>query len=626
MQKTIRTKIRHYLAFNMSKLKIVKGNTFDTVVEIRAYKYNGEEITDFDLNNCTNLIINSKVSKEFYRVQDFQIIDANHIDIHWDGKKTKNGDYSLEVTGKYNGDDWRFYDKAAIFTIVNTNAEANIPKNSIIREHCYKVTKQSLYITGPKGEKGDKGDKGDVGPQGPKGDKGDKGDQGIQGEKGDKGDKGDPFVYTDFTPEQLAALKGDTGETGPQGETGQQGPQGEQGPTGEGFSIYRTYSSTALMEADADNVPEGKFVLITSNVEDPDNAKMYVKGASTFSFVTDMSGAQGIQGPQGPKGDPMETIYGNNNLRDWASEFIFAESTGQKVCLIPQAFTYNWTINSTNYNGSLQAGDVVAITEDNGSYTISVLYNMIGTNGQDGSDGSDGQDGVSPTIAVTSITGGHTISITDVNGTNSFNVMDGINGTDGTDGTNGNDGNDGITPTVTVTSISNGHNVAFSYGSGDSRNVNFNVMDGNAANQLQADWNQSDNTQADFIKNKPSEVTETTVANWGFTKNTGTSTFSGSYNDLTNKPSIPAAQIQADWNQTDNTALDYIKNKPNISGGGSSLSNETAAQGGTTLSAVTTGEKYTWNNKASIWSGTQAQYTALSPNYDSNTVYIITAS
>ena len=116
--------------------------------------------------------------------------------------------------------------------------------------------------------------------------------------------------------------------------------------------------------------------------------------------------------------------------------------------------------------------------------------------------------------------------------------MDGINGTDGTDGTNGNDGNDGITPTVTVTSISNGHNVAFSYGSGDSRNVNFNVMDGNAANQLQADWNQSDNTQADFIKNKPSEVTETTVANWGFTKNTGTSTFSGSYNDLTDKPSL----------------------------------------------------------------------------------------
>ena len=39
---------------------------------------------------------------------------------------------------------------------------------------------------------------------------------------------------------------------------------------------------------------------------------------------------------------------------------------------------------------------------------------------------------------------------------------------------------------------------------------------------------------------------------------------SGSYDDLTNKPSIPAAQIQSDWNQSDNTAVDYIKNKPTI--------------------------------------------------------------
>jgi len=78
----------------------------------------------------------------------------------------------------------------------------------------------------------------------------------------------------------------------------------------------------------------------------------------------------------------METIYGNNNLRDWASDFIFAENTGQKTCLIPQAFSYNWTINSVNYSGSLQAGDVVAITENNGSYTISVLYNMIGSDGK----------------------------------------------------------------------------------------------------------------------------------------------------------------------------------------------------------------------------------------------------
>lgn len=35
----------------------------------------------------------------------------------------------------------------------------------------------------------------------------------LKMQKGDKGDKGDPFTYDDFTPEQLAALKGKNGTT-----------------------------------------------------------------------------------------------------------------------------------------------------------------------------------------------------------------------------------------------------------------------------------------------------------------------------------------------------------------------------------------------------------------------------
>jgi hypothetical protein len=49
--------------------------------------------------------------------------------------------------------------------------------------------------------------------------------------------------------------------------------------------------------------------------------------------------------------------------------------------------------------------------------------------------------------------------------------------------------------------------------------------------QVQSDWSQSNNTEVDFIKNKPT---------------------------------IPAAQIQSDWNQSNNAALDFIKNKPTI--------------------------------------------------------------
>lgn len=43
---------------------------------------------------------------------------------------------------------------------------------------------------------------------------------GTKGDTGDPGEKGDPFTYDDFTPEQLAALKGDKGDTGATGQDG----------------------------------------------------------------------------------------------------------------------------------------------------------------------------------------------------------------------------------------------------------------------------------------------------------------------------------------------------------------------------------------------------------------------
>ena len=84
---------------------------------------------------------------------------------------------------------------------------------------------------------------------------------------------------------------------------GARGPIGPTGPQGEGFSIFKTYTSIAAMNADATRVPTGKFVLITSDPEDPDNAKLFVKNSEgTFTYETDMSGAQGLVGPTGGTG------------------------------------------------------------------------------------------------------------------------------------------------------------------------------------------------------------------------------------------------------------------------------------------------------------------------------------
>lgn len=142
-----------------------------------------------------------------------------------------------------------------------------------------------VNIKGPKGDKGDQGERGLQGEQGIQGIQGPKGDTGPQGAEGDKGDKGD---------------------TGPQGPQGIQGIQGVQGERGEGFSISKVYASVAAMNADYGNsaVPLNGFVLIeTGNVQDADNAKLYVKREGGFAFLTDLSGAQGIQGPRGIQGE-----------------------------------------------------------------------------------------------------------------------------------------------------------------------------------------------------------------------------------------------------------------------------------------------------------------------------------
>lgn len=69
------------------------------------------------------------------------------------------------------------------------------------------------------------------------------------------------------------------------------------------------------------------------------------------------------------------------------------------------------------------------------------------------------------------------------------------------------------------------------------------------AAQVQSDWSQSDNTQVDYIKNKPNLSTVATT---------------GDYADLSNKPTIPAAPVQSNWNESDSSSLAYIQNKPNL--------------------------------------------------------------
>lgn len=81
-----------------------------------------------------------------------------------------------------------------------------------------------------------------------------------------------------------------------------EGPQGPQGVQGEAFTIKKTYSSIAEMNADFNNMQVGDYVMIANSVETEDNAKLYTRGEEAWIFITDFSGATGIQGEQGPQG------------------------------------------------------------------------------------------------------------------------------------------------------------------------------------------------------------------------------------------------------------------------------------------------------------------------------------
>ena len=188
---------------------------------------------------------------------------------------------------------------------------------------------------GPKGDKGEQGPRGYTGAQGvpgqagPKGEQGPQGIQGIQGPIGPKGDKGDPFVYSDFTAEQLEGLrgpqgiqgiqgpKGDTGAIGPQGpqgiqglkgDTGERGPIGPQGIQG----IKGDTGATGPRGPQGEVGPKGDQGIQGIQGPKGDTGPQGPKGATgatgaafTYDMFTQeqLEGLRGPQGIQGPKGD-----------------------------------------------------------------------------------------------------------------------------------------------------------------------------------------------------------------------------------------------------------------------------------------------------------------------------------
>lgn len=159
--------------------------------------------------------------------------------------------------------------------------------------------------------------------------------------------------------------------------------KGDKGDPGKDFEIRKTFSSIAQMQAydpetdpSTKKVRENDFVMIdTGSVQDADTGKLFCYEPSTqdvWRYIGDLSGSQGIKGETG---------------------------TGIANITLNQDYTLTITMDDGNY------------------YTTASIR------------GAQGPAGVSPTVAVSTVTGGHQVDVTDAQGVHTFVVLDGADGT-----------------------------------------------------------------------------------------------------------------------------------------------------------------------------------------------------
>ena len=365
------------------------------------------------------------------------------------------------------------------------------------------------------GLKGEKGDKGDTGLQGPQGIQGEQGPQGIQGEQGPKGDKGDPFIYSDFTPEQLEGLRGPQGIQGEQGIQGPQGLQGEQGiqgpkgdpgergPKGEnGLTTQVRVNGTTYTQVgglitlpdypagvgESSHTHNNKDILDTITV---DNVHAHANKSVIDAITNDMT-------TKWNKSIPFENSY-VDNCNSWLTNGYTKTSTST-------------TNHPSVCTGVDRWGVLFYISENTANRTGTQMYFPI--------------DG---TYA------GRIFTRRMLNGNpGDWNLVSTFNG----------DYNS-LTNKPTIPTVTNDltNELKANYDTAYTHSQSAHAPT-NAEANVQADWNVTDTGSDAYIKNKPTippAYTHPTTHPASMITGLATVATSGSYNDLTNKPTIPAA-------------------------------------------------------------------------------------
>ena len=293
------------------------------------------------------------------------------------------------------------------------------------------------------------------------------GKNGVDGTDGKDGTpathewQGTRLVITSASGTSSADLKGD------------RGIQGIQGEKGDPFFISKVYNSVAEMHADYSNneVKVGQFIVIeTGNVNDEDNAKLFIKGNTSYEFLTDLSGAQGMQGPAGIQGE--QGVQGPAGVQGVGIRSIAKTDTQGIRDIYTITLTDGGTATFSVTNGT-NGNDGVSVTnasiDSNGNLVISLSNQNELTLGKVvGSNGKDGADGTSVTIERInenhSDGGSSTIFFSDGN---SINIKNGATGGKGADGKNGTS----VTITKVTESTADGGSNVVNFSDGKSLSV-----------------------------------------------------------------------------------------------------------------------------------------------------------
>lgn len=225
-------------------------------------------------------------------------------------------------------------------------------------------------VDGSPGIQGPPGEPGTQGPPGPKGEPGTPGQRGVDGERGPQGvqgppgPKGEPFKYSDFTQEQLNALKGPKGD---KGEQGPPGPPGSSGGTGGSVDL-----SAYTTKKDADNLYLKKVDLrnYLTMIGDPKYALKtelsdYVKTAALNNYYVSKIFAENTYATKASLGDYMKAsaasnvfvsrIFADNNYATKSTLNSYMTTAAAKDTFVSRVFADNNYAKKTDLNSYMSA-------------------------------------------------------------------------------------------------------------------------------------------------------------------------------------------------------------------------------------------------------------------------------